>query len=84
MTILFWAQVVLILLGTAAYVIGRFYEVKLHQHLYYMDKWELEHTQAMQEAAAWSLVGEYAKAEEAFAKMRLVTKKYALFFDSIN
>jgi len=81
---LFWIQVVAFLLGTALHVIGRVYEVKLHQHLYYMDKWELEHTQAMQEAAAWSLVGEHAKADEAFAKMRLVTEKYALFFDSIN
>lgn len=81
---LFWMQVAMFLLGTALHVIGRVYEVKLHQHLYYMDKWELEHTQAMQEATAWSLVGEHAKADEAFAKMRLVTKKYALFFDSIN
>lgn len=81
---LFWKQVVAFLLGTLVYIIVRLYDVSWRQYLYYMDKWELEHTQVMQEAAAWSLVGEHAKADEAFAKMRLVTKKYTLFFDSIN
>ena len=81
---LFWIHVAAFLLGTLVHVIVRVYDVSWRQYLYYMDKWGLEHAQAMQEAAAWSLVGEHAKADEAFAKMRLVTKKYELFFDSIN
>lgn len=81
---LFWAQVALFLIGTTLHVVGKVYEVKWHQHRHYLDRWDMEAAQASEEAAAWSLVGEHERAEEAFAKLRLVNCKYVLFFDSIN
>jgi len=81
---LFWLQVVLILIGTTLHVVGRIYEVKWQQYAYYLDKWSREFDEALEEAIALNLAGEREKADEAAARMRLITNKYVMFFDSIN
>ena len=81
---LFWLQVALFLIGTALHVMGRIYEVKWQQYAHYLDRWSRELDKALEEAVALSLVGEHEKADEAFAKLRLITNKYVMFFDSIN
>ena len=81
---LFWLQVALLLIGTALHVIGRVYEVRWQQHAYYLDRWSGEFDEALEEAVTLSLAGEHEKADEAAARMRLITNKYVMFFDSIN
>lgn len=81
---LFWLQVVMFLLGTALHVVGRIYEVKAQQHAHYLDKWRGEFKEALEKTVAWNLAGEYEKAGEAAARMRLITNKYVMFFNSIN
>ena len=43
---LFWAQVALLLIGTALHVVGRIYEVKWQQHAHYLDRWSREFDEA--------------------------------------
>lgn len=81
---LFWLQVVLLLIGTVLHVMGRFYEVRWQQHAYYLDKWGREFDEALEEAVTLSINGEHEKADEAAARLRLITNKYVMFFDSIN
>jgi hypothetical protein len=81
---LFWLQVVLLLIGTALHVVGRIYEVKAQQHAYYLDKWRGEFKEALEEAVTLSINGEHEKADEAAARLRLITNKYVMFFNSIN
>lgn len=81
---LFWLHVVLILVGTALHVMGRFYEVKWQQHAHYFDRWSREFDEALEEAVTLSINGEHEKADEAAARLRLITNKYVMFFDSIN
>ena len=81
---LFWLQVVLFLVSTALHVIGRVYEVRWQQSAHYLDRWSGEFDEALEEAVTLSLAGEHEKADEAAARMRLITNKYVMFFDSIN
>ena len=81
---LFWLQVALFLIGTALHVMGRIYEVKWQQHAHYLDRWSREFDEALEEAVTLSIKGEHEKADEAAARMRLITNKYVMFFDSIN
>ena len=81
---LFWAQVALILLGIFFHCLGRVYELRYHQRRHYLDRWDMEVAQAREEAVAWSLVGEHEKADEAFAKLGPINRKYMMFFDSIR
>ena len=81
---LFWLQVALFLIGTALHVVGRIYEVKWQQHAYYLDLWSREFDEALEEAVTLSINGEHEKADEAAARLRLITNKYVMFFDSIN
>ena len=81
---LFWAQVALILLVTFFHCLSKIYELRHHQRRHYLDRWDMEAAQARDTAVAWSLVGEPEKADEAFAKLRLINRKYVMFFDSIN
>ena len=81
---LFWLQVALLLIGTALHVVGRIYEVKWQQHAHYLDRWSREFDEALEEAVTLSLAGEHEKADEAAARMRLITNKYVMLFDSIN
>ena len=81
---LFWLQVALLLIGTALHVIGRVYEVRWQQHAYYLDRWSREFDEALEEAVTLSINGEHEKADEAAARMRLITNKYVMLFDSIN
>ena len=81
---LFWAQATLLLMASFFHILGRVYEVGHHQRRYYLGKWDEESAQALEKAAAWSLVGEHAKANEEFARLRLIGRKYTLFFDSIS
>ena len=81
---LFWLQVVMFLLGTALHVIGRVYEVRWQQSAHYLDRWSREFDEALEEAVTLSLAGEHEKADEAAARMRLITNKYVMLFDSIN
>lgn len=81
---LFWLQVVMLLLGTALYVVGRIYEVKWQQHAHYLDRWSREFDEALEEAVTLSINGEHEKADEAAARLRLITNKYVMFLDSIN
>lgn len=81
---LFWLQVVLILICTALHVIGRVYEVRWQQYAHYLDRWSREFDEALEEAVTLSLAGEHEKADEAAARLRLITNKYTMFFDSIN
>lgn len=81
---LFWAQVALLLIGTALHVLGRIYEVKWQQHAHYFDRWSREFDEALEEAVTLSLAGEHEKADEAAARLRRITNKYVMFFDSIN
>lgn len=81
---LFWLQVVLLLLGTALHVLGRIYEVKWQQHAHYLDRWSREFDEALEEAVTLSINGEHEKADEVAARLRLITNKYVMFFDSIN
>ena len=81
---LFWAQVALMLLGTFFHCLGRMYELRHHQRRHYLDRWDKESEQALCKAIAWSLLGEHIKADEAFARLRLINRKYMLFFDSIT
>ena len=81
---LFWLQVALFLIGTALHVMGRIYEVKWQQYAHYLDRWSREFDEALEEAVTLSIKGEHEKADEAFAKLRLITNKYVMFFDSIN
>ena len=81
---LFWLQVVMFLLGTALHVIGRVYEVRWQQYAHYFDRWSREFDEAMEEAVTLSINGEHEKADEAAARLRLITNKYVMFFDSIN
>ena len=81
---LFWLQVVLFLVSTALHVIGRVYEVRWQQSAHYLDRWSREFDEALEEAVTLSLAGEHEKADEAAARMRLITNKYVMFFDSIN
>lgn len=81
---LFWLQVVLLLIGTALHVVGMAYEVRWQQYAHYLDKWSREFDEALEEAVTLSINGEHEKADEAAARMRLITNKYVMFFDSIN
>ena len=81
---LFWLQVVLFLVSTALHVIGRVYEVRWQQSAHYLDRWSREFDEALEEAVTLSLAGEHEKADEAAARMRLITNKYVMLFDSIN
>ena len=81
---LFWLQVVLFLLGTALHVVGRIYEVKWQQHGHYFAKWGEEFGQALEEAAALSILGRHEEANAALARASLITHKYVMFFDSIS
>lgn len=81
---LFWLQVALLLIGTALHVIGRVYEVRWQQSAHYLDRWSREFDEALEEAVTLSLTGEHEKADEAAARMRLITNKYVMLFDSIN
>ena len=81
---LFWLQVALLLVGTALHVLGRFYEVRWQQYDHYLDRWSREFDEALEEAVTLSINGEHEKADEAAARLRLITNKYVMFFDSIN
>ena len=81
---LFWLQVVLFLVSTALHVLGRAYEVKWQQHAHYLDRWSREFDEALEEAVTLSINGEHEKADEAAARLRLITNKYVMLFDSIN
>lgn len=81
---LFWLQVALLLIGTSLHVVGRIYEVRWQQHAHYLDRWSREFDEALEEAVTLSLAGEHEKADEAAARLRLITNKYTMFFDSIN
>ena len=81
---LFWLQVVMFPLGTALHVVGRIYEVEWQQHAHYLDRWSREFDEALEEAVTLSINGEHEKADEAAARLRLITNKYVMFFDSIN
>lgn len=81
---LFWLQVALFLVGTTLHVVGRIYEVRWQQSAHYLDRWSREFDEALEEAVTLSLAGEHEKADEAAARMRLITNKYVMFFDSIN
>mgnify|MGYP000022234187 FL=1 len=81
---LFWLQVVMFPLGTALHVMGRAYEVGWQQSAHYLDRWSREFDEALEEAATLSINGEHEKADEAAARMRLITNKYVMFFNSIN
>ena len=81
---LFWLQVALLLIGTALHVVGRVYEVKWQQRAHYLDKWSREFDEALEEAVTLSINGEHEKADEAAARLRLITNKYVMFLDSIN
>lgn len=81
---LFWLQVVMFRLGTALHVVGRIYEVKWQQYAHYLDRWSREFDEALEEAVTLSINGEHEKADEAAARLRLITNKYVMFFDSIN
>lgn len=81
---LFWLQMVLLLIGTVLHVLGRFYEVRWQQHGHYLAKWGREFDEALEEAVTLSINGEHEKADEAAARLRLITNKYVMFFDSIN
>ena len=81
---LFWLQVTMFLAGTALHVMGRIYEVKWQQHVYYLDQWSREFDEVLEEAVTLSINGEHEKADEAAARLRSITNKYVMFFDSIN
>ena len=81
---LFWLHVTLLLVGTALHVVGRIYEVGWQQSAHYLDRWSREFDEALEEAVTLSINGEHEKADEAAARMRLITNKYVMFFDSIN
>ena len=81
---LFWLHVALLLIGTALHVLCRVYEVKGQQHRHYLAKWGEEFDRALEEAAAFSLLGKHREANVALARANLVTRKYAMFFRSIN
>ena len=81
---LFWVQVALILLITAAYVVAKVYDVKCQQHRHYLAKWSEEFDRALEEAVALSLLGKHQEANEALARANFITHKYVMFFDSIN
>ena len=81
---LFWLQVVMFLLGTALHVVNRAYDVKWQQYAHYLDRWSREFDRALEEAAAFSLLGKYGEADAALARAKLITHKYVMFFDSIN
>lgn len=81
---LFWLQVALLLIGTALHVIGRVYEVKWQQYAHYLLEWSREFDATLEEAVILSINGEHEKADEAAARLRLITNKYVMFFDSIN
>lgn len=81
---LFWLQVVMFLVGTALHVVGRVYEVKWQQSAHYLDRWSREFDEALEEAVILSINGEHEKADEVAARLRLITNKYVMFFDSIN
>ena len=81
---LFWLQVVMFLLGTALHVVGTAYEVRWQQYAHYLDRWSREFDEALEEAVTLSINGEHEKADEAAARLRLITNKYVMFFDSIN
>jgi hypothetical protein len=72
------------LVGTALHVVVRAYEVKRQQHRHYLAKWGEEFDRALEEAAALSLLGKYGEANAAFARAKLITHKYTMFFDSVN
>jgi hypothetical protein len=80
----FWVQVAMFLVVTALHVVGRIYEVKWQQHAHYLDRWSREFDEALEEAVTLSINGEHEKADEAAARLRLITNKYVMFFDSIN
>ena len=65
-------------------MIGRVYEVRWQQHAYYLDRWSREFDEALEEAVTLSINGEHEKADEAAARLRLITNKYVMFLDSIN
>ena len=81
---LFWLQVALLLIGTALHVLGRIYEVRWQQYAHYLDRWSKEFDEALEEAVILSINGEHDKADEAAARLRSITNKYVMFFDSIN
>ena len=81
---LFWLQVALLLIGTALHVLGRIYEVRWQQYAHYLDRWSKEFDEALEEAVTLSINGEHDKADEAAARLRSITNKYVMFFDSIN
>ena len=81
---LFWVHVALLLIGTALHVLGRIYEVRWQQYAHYLDRWSKEFDEALEEAVTLSINGEHEKADEAAARLRLITNKYVMFFCSIN
>lgn len=81
---LFWLQVALLLIATALHVMGRIYEVRWQQYAHYLDRWSREFDEALEEAVTLSINGEHEKADEAAARLRIITNKYVMFFDSIN
>lgn len=81
---LFWLQVALLLIATALHVMGRAYEVGWQQSAHYLDKWSREFDEALEEAVTLSINGEHERADEAAARLRVITNKYVMFFDSIN
>ena len=72
------------LVGTALHVMSRAYDVKWQQYRHYIAKWDEEFDRALEEAAAYSLLGKHRKANAALARANLITRKYVMFFDSIN
>ena len=81
---LFWLQVALLLIATALHVMGRIYEVRWQQSAHYLDQWSREFDEVLEEAVTLSISGEHEKADEAAARLRSITNKYVMFFDSIN
>jgi len=81
---LFWLQVAMLLVGTALHVMCRAYAVEWQQQKHYLDKWGKEFDRALEEAAAFSILGRHEEANAALARAKLITHKYVMFFDSIN
>lgn len=81
---LFWAQVTLMLLATFFHCLGRVYELRYHQHMHYLAKWDKEFTERLYAAYRCALAGDLAKANEHYSHLRYITNKYVMFFDSIN
>lgn len=54
------------------------------QSAHYLDRWSREFDEALEEAVTLSINGEHEKADEAAARLRVITNKYVMFFDSIN